>query len=266
MLRSFLILNLRTMNDLPLVERWLLKTHAGETLAMNGPILDRYVSYRAVPPPTGAEAYGYYNWRMTEHWWRESPFRGGGFMDQGTSFAEIWPPNYNRVVGLPEGEERSSQWAGTPEGPHPPVMMFIPRRPSEDFHGQGLTMDDGTILRWVVAIKYPEGVSREEGDDWYVNTHAPEVCKQVGLKRFFSFNAIEPKTSQFVRISELWYENADAWTKAIIDEPPPYTPPPWAVYPKYPFLEPYVDMVGTFILEAPTNDFIRSHAGYVFTA
>jgi len=28
---------------------------------------------------------------MTEHWWRESPFRAGGQMNQGTLFAERWP-------------------------------------------------------------------------------------------------------------------------------------------------------------------------------
>jgi Chalcone isomerase N-terminal domain len=265
-MRSYLILNLKTMNDLPLVERWLLKTHAGETLSMNGPILDRYVSYRSVPAPTGAEAFGYYNWRLTEHWWRENPFRNGNLMDQGTTFSEVWPPNYTNIIGLPTGEKRSAGWQGKPNGAHPPVKVFIPRRPSEDFHGRGLTMDDGTILRWVVAIKYPEGVSREEGDDWYINTHAPEVCKQVGLKRFFSFKVTEPVTSQFVRVSEFWYENADAWTRAIIDEPTSYTPPPWAVHNQYPFLEPFVDMIGTFILEAPTDDFLRGYNGYVFTS
>ena len=265
-MRSFLILNLRSMNDLPLVERWLLKDHAAETLAMNGPILDRYTSYRAVPAPRGAEAYGYYNWRLTEHWWRENPFRGQGQMDQGTSFAETWPPNYTDILGLPSGEARSSKWGGTPDGKHPPVKMFIPRRPSEDFKGKGLTMADGTVLRWVVAIKYPEGVSQEEGDHWYINVHAPEVCKQPGLKRFFSFGKIAPSTTLFVRISELWYENAEAWTRSVIEEPQEYTRPAWAQDDRYPFLEPFVDMFGTFILEAPTNDFLRDWNGYVFTS
>lgn len=266
MLRSYLVLNIRRMNDLPLMERWLLKEHAAETLSMNGPILDRYVSYRAVPAPDGAEAYGYYNWRMTEHWWRHSPFGGGGLMDQGTSFSEIWPEGYTAILGLPQGEARSQAWGGAPDGPHPPAFVFVPPRPTEDFKGRGLTVSDGTVLRWVVAIRYPEGVSREEGDDWYVNVHAPETCRQSGLKRFFSFRAIEPKTGPFVRVSELWYENADAWRHAVIEQPPAYTPPAWARHRQYPFLEPYVDFVGTFLLEAPTNDFKRNYAGYVFTA
>lgn len=265
-MRSYLILNLRSMNFLPLMERWLLKDHAAETLAMNEPILDRYVSYRAVPAPDGAEAYGYYNWRMTEHWWRQSPFPTADQMDQGTSFAEVWPEGYTDILGLPSGEARSPRWGGGAAGPHPPAFVFVPRRPTEDFKGKGLTIRDGTVLRWVVALRYPEGVSREAGDDWYVNVHAPEVCRQPGLKRFFSFRAIEPRTGPFVRVSELWYENADGWRRSVIEAPPAYTPPSWARHDRYPFLEPYVDMVGTFLLEAPTNDFKRNLMPYIFTA
>ncbi|MGB9660755.1 MAG: hypothetical protein ACPL5F_01895 [Moorellaceae bacterium] len=265
--RSYLILSLRSMNDLPLMERWLLKDHCVETLALHDPILDRYVSYRAVPPPEGAEAYGYYNWRMTEHWWRESPFPTGDQMEVYTSLAERWPPEYEDIVGLPKGEFRSSKWLGKPEGPHPPVFAFVPRRPTEDFKGRGLTLDDGTNLRWIIAIKYPEGVPVDEGEDWYLNVHAKEVMAQPGLKRFFSFRVLEqPKVGPWIRISEQWYENANAWHRAVIEEPPLYTKPPWARYDRYPFLEPYVDFVSTFILECPTNDFKRYCMPYIFTA
>ncbi len=266
-MRSYLILNIRSMNDLPLMERWLLRDHAPETISFIGPILDRYCSYRVVPAPEGAHDYGYYNWRMTEHWWRESPFHPDRPMDQGTLFAERWPKGYQRILGMPEHlDPRNPHWGGQAGGPNPAVFVFVTKRPSEDFFGRGLTLDDGTILRWVHAIKYPEGVSTQEGDDWYVNVHAPEVCKQPGLKRFVSYHAVAPKVGPWVRISELWYENADAWRKAIIDAPPTYTAPPWAKRKTYPFLEPWVDFVSTFLLEAPTNDFLRALTPYIMTA
>lgn len=264
-MKSYLLLNIRSMNDLPLMERWLLKEHAAETLSVNGPLLDRYVSYRAVPAPDDAEAYGYYNWRMTEHWWRAPP-HDGQFRGQDTSFSETWPEGYIPILGLPDGKTRSPDWRGTPSGVHPPAMMFLPRRATEDFKGKGLTIDDGTVLRWVMAIKYPAGVSTDEGDDWYIKSHAPEACNQIGLKRFFSYKVIEPRTSQFVRVSELWYENANAWHKSIVEAPPRYTTPPWSKYDRYPFLEPFVDFISTFILEAPTNDFKDNFRGYIFTA
>ena len=74
MIRSYLVLNLTSWDYLPLMERWLYKEHAMETMNQVGPILHRYATYRAVPPPDGGAVYGYYNWRMTEHWWAESSF------------------------------------------------------------------------------------------------------------------------------------------------------------------------------------------------
>ena len=265
-MRSYLILNLATMNDLPLMERWLLKDHCAETLSLLEPILDRYVSYRAVPTPPGAEAYACYNWRMTEHWWRESPFPSKDQMNQGTSLSERWPPRYNEILGLPAGAARTHAWHGAAGGPNPPSFTFVARRPTEDFKGRGLTLDDGTILRWLNAIKYPAGVSVEEGDDWYINVHAPEVCAQKGLKRFFSSKAIAPHVGPWARVSELWYEDANSWRQAVIEQPPHYTPPPWARHAAYPFLEPWVDFISMFILERPTNDFKRDYSGYIVTA
>jgi hypothetical protein len=266
MMRSYLILNIRDMNDLPLMERWLLQVHAAETISFLDPILERYCSYRAVPAPPGSEGFYPYNWRMTEHWWRQSPFGPGGMMDQGTLLHERWPKGYNDILGLPSGAARSHKWGGSVAGPHPPVFIFVPARPTHDFLGKNLTLDDGTILRWLTVHRYPEGVSVAEGDDWYLNVHAKEVCNQPGLKRFVSYTVAEPRTGPFVRVSELWYENAHAWRKAIIESPPQYTKPAWAKHDKYPFLEPAVDFINQFILEAPTDDFKRYLRPYVTTA
>lgn len=266
MIRSYLILNLSSMNDLPMMERWLLKDHAAEIISQLDPILERYVSYRAVPAPPGSEHFCPYNWRMTEHWWRENPYEGRSILDHGTSIAESWPERYTEILGLPTGEQRSHGWPGRPEGPHPPVFAFVPPHAPNDFKGKGRTLKDGTNLRWVVAHRYPEGVSLQEGEDWFLNVHAKEVCQQPGLKRFFSFNVIEPRTGPFVRISELWYENENGWRDSILTSPPKYTKPAWATYDQYPFLAPGKDFISQFILEAPTDDFKCNLRPYVTTA
>ena len=80
MIRSYLLVNVVSWDYLPELERWLYKDHAPDTMSQLEPILHRYVTYRAVPPPEGAEEYCYYNWRMTEHWWQESPFREGAMV------------------------------------------------------------------------------------------------------------------------------------------------------------------------------------------
>lgn len=266
MLRSYLILNLADMNDLPLMERWLLKDHARETLSQLDPILERYTSYRAVPAPEGSEPFFPYNWRMTEHWWREEPWVGG-VMDHGTALSEVWPPNYPQRLGLPEGEARSAGWSGRPGGPHPPVMAFVQSRRADDFVGKGLTLDDGSNLRWLVAHKYPDGVPVDEGEEWFLNVHAKEVARQPGLKRFFSYKHVEqPRLGPFVRVSEMWYEDANAWHQAVVESPPDYTKPDWACYDRYPFLEPATDFVCQFLLEAPTDDFKHYLRPYLTTA
>ena len=71
--------------------------------------------------------------------------------------------------------------------------------------------------------------------------HAPEVCKQPGLTRFFSYkceqaaiplpgmwhpDATPPQDMMMVqwdRVVELWYPSFSAWRKAVIEEPPAYT-------------------------------------------
>jgi hypothetical protein len=263
MIRSYLVINLSSLDYLPMMDRWLYKNHASETMSQVGPILHRYATYRAVPGPEGSEAFCVYNWRMTEHWWAESPFKAGA-MGHGSAISEVWPKDYNKAVCIPENEEaRGRVWKAKA-----PAFVFVNPRPTEDFLGRGLRLEDGNIIRWVTVHKYPEGVSREEGDKWYNEVHASEVCKQPGLKRFFSFSAVDPTPmiGPFVRVSELWYENHSAWKNAIIDNPTAYTKPAWAKHDKYPFLEPGVDFVSQFLLERPECDFLKDYRGYNITA
>ena len=46
------------------------------------------------------------------------------------------------------------------------------------------------------------------------------------------------------------------WSRSS-PSPPRYTKPPWATYDRYPFLEPGVDFASTFILERPSDDWLR---------
>jgi hypothetical protein len=144
--------------------------------------------------------------------------------------------------------------------------------------GSEVTPDEKTILRWLIIFKYPDGVPVDEGEDWYLNIHTKEVMQQPGLTRFFSTRTIplagplpgwrapatpQPASPAWYRVSEQWYENFAGWRKSVIEAPPKYTKPPWAKYNKYPFLEPYVDFVSTFLLEQPTQDWLRDSTPYV---
>jgi hypothetical protein len=242
MIKTIIFHHLLDMNDLPAAERWFYRYHIPEVMR-NRPV--SYVSFRAVPPPPGAEEYGYFNYKIHEN-------VSGGDKEAPLALTAMTP----EVVPLRV------------------IMVNVPPAPTEDFKGAGLSIDDTTVLRWVTVFRYPEGVSVEEGDDWYLNIHAPEVLQQNGLNRFFSYRILpspvpvrkgastflHPRSqvsSDWHRVSELWYENADGWVGSVVTALPAYTKPAWARYDRYPFLEPGVDFAGTFILERPTDDWLR---------
>ncbi|MBN1628803.1 MAG: hypothetical protein JW990_03470 [Thermoleophilia bacterium] len=256
--RGFILVNI-DMDYLPLMERWLLRDHAAEFMSVTEPFLRRYISHRAVPAPECAELFGYYNWRLTEVWMSDD---APGFAG---ALPATWPEKYAQIT---EHDFFSTvPWGGRPQGPHPAVQATIPVRPTETFSGADLHIFDGNILRWFSVFKYPEGVSVEEGEDWFLNTHAKEVVQQPGLRRFISYRVEQSMPgrppSPFHRVSEHWYEGFHGWRESVFEAPPVYAKPPWSGYDRYPFLEPYADFVSTFILEKPTNDFLRDYRGYV---
>ena len=108
-------------------------------------------------------------------------------------------------------------------------------------------------MRWFCVFRYPQGVSLEEGERWYLDTHSREVKEQPGLLRYVSHRALENPLFSGVwhRMSELWYENMAAWRMAAVDSPPRYTPPPWNG--EYPF----VHLVSVFVRNKPDVDFLK---------
>jgi len=247
--RIYIVHHLHDMNDLPAIERWFWRYHAPEV--MRGSRMTRYVSYRAVPAPEGVLEFGFYNYGIHEVNYLYVPSAGLSLGNGGLSMTQE-------------------------PAPQTVAVATVPADPTEDFLGTDMTLFDGPVLRWLVLFKYPAGVPVDECEDWYVNVHAKEVMQQRGLKRFFSYRAITdaklpPPTGvqkpyihpqsrllqDWDRVSELWYEHANAWRQSVILEPPSYTLPPWATHKKYPFFQPSTDFVSTFLLERPTEDYLK---------
>jgi len=262
--RSFLILNIETMDDLPKMERWLIQHHFPDSVMAVGPSMDRYMSYRAVPPRPemyeDVKEFGYYNWRVTEHWFAHDRVP---FTPTLRSRLGDWVPDAKNIKNL----ANNPGWSGTKDGHHPVVEGLVPLVHTNDWVGNRLSLEDPPMLRWYVAHKYPEGVSEEEGEDWFVNVHAKELMQQPGLTRFFSSVTLDlgPRPRVWHRLTELWYESFSDWKRDNIISPPKFTKPSWATYDKYPFFEPYVDYCSTFILECPTNDYMHGYQAYIPT-
>jgi hypothetical protein len=211
------------------------------------------------------ESHGYYNYRVLELWMDPMNMTGGP--GGGHIVGMKWPPNYSDMLDQPgkPPQPPPGPFEGKPNGPHPAVAGAFPSTPTQTFISLKGTYDSQPILRWVSFMKYPQGVPVEEGEKWFLDVHSKEVAQQSGLNCYFSYKAISSpgRPAEFIRLNEQWYENFDSWKKAVVDAPPKYTRPPWASYEKYPFLLPYVDFISTFILEKPTNDFLRDYKGYI---
>lgn len=251
MIRSIIFHDI-PMNDVAAMERWH-HLHVGEIVRRFGPWLTRYDSYFPVPAPDYAQI-GFYNWRLTDGWWREMPEPGPG-----GNLSFTLPPLWAKVA-----------------------IGFIEPQATFDFKGSELQPHEKSVLRWLIMFRYPDGVGREEGDEWFLKIHAKEVAQQPGLSRFFCHRTIkepirlpgswppgsfkggnEKGSTTWDWVVELWYETFGDWRNAVIDAPPQYTIPSWAKYQNYPFLEPNLDFISTFILKRPNDEFLRDSRCYL---
>jgi hypothetical protein len=235
------------------MERWYHRDHAPEIVRRYGPWLSRFECYLPVHAPADAQAYGFYNWRMTEGWWRELPQAGSE-----TDLCFTPPPVWPRVAAC-----------------------FVPPQPTDSFVVGDFLPLEKVGLRWLVLFRYPKGVSRDEGEEWFLRVHAPEVAQQPGLLRFFSYRVVReagsvpgrwrpdtlPSPAQIQtswdRVIELWYETFDDWRESVTAATAACSKPGWRTQDKYPFVEPFTDFVSTFILERPNDDFLRDLRAYV---
>lgn len=246
--------NLKEENMRPALERWFRRYHVPDVLTQY-PWTNRYLLYRPVPAPEGAENEGLYTYRIHENWAYDFKYRRG-------------------VKGL----------IGMTPKPIPDAIkadiVHIPAEPTEDFLGAEWPLDEHPILRWVIAYRYPEGTDKEMCDEFFLKVQAKEIMDMPGLIRFFSHKAIEFEgsplpittadnksesgaksdklTRHWDRVSELWFECNDDWTNAVIKNPPSFTKPVWATDDKFPFLKPGIDYIHTFILESPDEDFTKT--------
>ncbi len=234
-----------------LADRYYLRSHGPDVVRMSGPWLRRYESYKAYnPPPEAIERFGARAGRYTELWFNNT---------------EEYKNRPKLIVSSPPPWERNP---GSTVGGQ--ALLAIPVLPTEEFVVQQIDPEKTTIMRWCCAIRYPNGVLKEDGENWYIHIHAPELARQPGLLGFYSYKGIEgdfmppmvgtpknlpagPVGGSWVRYSELWYEDIDAWRKAVIEAPIQYTPPPWGG--EFPFVE----MISNFTDFKPDVDFLKGN-------
>lgn len=216
------------------LDQWYRQTHSQETLEAAAPWLTRYWSYRAIDVPPEADRFNVVRYRLTEMWYSSVEARDES---QRNFYPLSLPPmdqarypNKNRIA-----------------------QMYVRATPTEKYI-DAMPRDHTHHMRWVFFIRYPKGVSLDDGERWFKDVHAPELKKLTGLKRFVSYQNIDPsRPNAWVRMCELWFDDYAAWRKAVLENPPSYTSPAWSK--EYPF----VDIVSTFTPQWADMNFLREY-------
>jgi len=226
-------------------DRYYCRFHGPDVVRISGAWLRKYESWKSYEPLAEAiHQFGARHGRYAELWF-----------DSFESYKERPPLTTATLPSMENGKPGSMQ-----------DVIMVPAIPTESFLVKRLDPEKTTILRWCCGIRYPAGVSVEEGEKWYKEVHAKEILKQEGLIGFYSYRAIteglpslgpemeDPnKKHPWIRVTELWYKNMADWRKANIESPPKFTSPPWGG--KYPFVE----MTSNFIDLKSDIDFLRGN-------
>jgi hypothetical protein len=105
-------------------------------------------------------------------------------------------------------------------------------------------------------LRYPDGIAKREGEEWYLGTHTQEAKLMSGLERYVSWTA-EPRPegasgampSKWDRLTELAFRDREAWEDGAVRRMPNWTPPPYG--------QPGFLSETVFIHEQPEYDFLR---------
>ena len=205
MIRSIVVHDIPA-DSVAAMERWYHRVHAPEIVRRYGPWLARHESFVPVPPPPEAAALR--RVRLAGH--RLLVAGDPGARSAGRAVLHA-------AAGVAAGRDLL----------HPgPADERLPRL--------GHAARGARVFRWHVLLRYPDGVTAEEGERWFLQTHAPEVCELPGLRRFFSYRVIDepvrlpgvwrdggappPETVQheWHRLSELWFDSFSDWRAAVV--------------------------------------------------
>jgi hypothetical protein len=214
---------------------WYFRHHSQECIRYYGPWLRRYETYRSKAVPAEADRYNAYRGRYTELWY-----------DSVEAWREASP--YSRSY-------TQAPWGGLSNQQRPTATVIVPAMPTEDFLGKKEpTPEERPFVRWIFTMRYPDGVSLEEGEKWYLGVHTQEAKRMPGLLRYVSYKAVKdsPIQSPWVRVTELWFKDYEAFHKAAFESGIKYTPPPWAKENQR-----WLEVVSTFVGYDPEVDFLR---------
>lgn len=252
------------------LNHWLYYHHVPESISQFAPYVSKYCYYNALPVPSEGERFGTNNFQLTEHYWLinhlSAPF-------EVKTYSEFFPPEALVWQGnLPESALGGDSFCGDDaratgrdeEGGTPFIFAFVPVSWEEDLKGQGRTMEQGPNYRWQFMVRYPEGVSEEEGDRWLMDEILPVFVGRDEVRRVLTSQIIrEVNDFIFHRVVEVWFEGPDQWHDVCVKSGADFPKPTWAQCDTFPYLKPFHYFSGIFLADNITFDHYSSYRGFL---
>ena len=237
--KHYIPIRLKPGADQLALDRWYMTFHAPEVRRAFKAWQRNYVSFRSYLPPAEAVArYGVWYGRMTEI--------------QFDSIEHFRATRPNNIYG-------ALQSFTPPPGGWTANTLFdtetstIPVNPNELLVSRDTPPKELPYLRWIVFYKLPQGVTASQWDEWFGKTHAPELSRAPGLKRFGAYRTVADQS--YSRVAEFWFDGYAEWRAAFLEPEPKFTAPGWASSANARF--PFAETISIFVGENPDIDFIH---------
>lgn len=108
------------------------------------------------------------------------------------------------------------------------------------------------MIRWLSFIRYPDGITIEEGDRWFLGTRAQELKQLKGICRYLTWKSEETPGARpgrpWNRLTEIGFRDWPSLRAAMANFPV-VAAPPWG--------EPGFEVESIFVADNPEYDFFR---------
>lgn len=251
------------------LKHWLHRYHIQDSISQFGPYVNKYAFYSALPTPLQGERFGTIRMQLTEHYWMINPFQDQLKIK---ALTEYMPLNVLKWQGtIPDTQEDlttniegdSGRSSGGDNAMPPFIFAFVPVWWEEDFKGKERTVEDGPNYRWQFVYRYPEGVSAQEGDDWFYAHVIPAFQEMPEVTRILTSKIMrEVNNCPYHRVVEMWFDGPSDWYRAAVEKAASIPAPAWANQAQFPFLKPNFEIASLFLTDIADSDNLTQHRGY----
>jgi hypothetical protein len=256
------------------LRHWWYRYHCPESIAQFEPYVSKYAFYPSLPTPDGGDVFGAHNYGLTEHYWLINDFDP---RVKNKTFGEFFPPDVLRWQGnIPDidplshpnnlngDRARGTDCSSADDATSPFIFAFVTVWWDEDIKGLGRTVEDGPNYRWLCLIGYPDGVSEDDGEEWFRESFLPPYEKHPAVTRILASKVLRDLNHMpFHRLVEIWFDGPEEWT-AVVEEARKQTPKPtFAQTDIYPYLQKYTNIASLFLSDIAEINALSQYRGYI---